>query len=262
MRIWYQSMTDLERLPHYAKVLTDHIGEVATDEVAIDVVGVPPGTYGVDAPMSHLRYPAGFHRALLPVLDYVVQAQNQGYDAFVMGSFVAPFLREARSSVVLPVASMAESALLVGRSLSRRIAMICISADQVGTATDLVEVLQLGAFVRTTRSLEDLAPGGAPDESVLSQALTTSGGRLLEMFVRACREAISGGADLIIPAEGILSEVVRLNGIRDVDGAPVMDCVEVSISHAALLARLVKNGSVGVGRRTYPMQPPSGSQRM
>ena len=253
MRIWYQSMTDLDRIPGYARVLRDHVDASSSPEVAVEVVGLRPGTYGDRAPMEVLRYPLGLHRALSQVLDNVEVAAARGFDAFVMGSFVAPFLREARCAVDIPVTSMAESALLTARTFSRRVGLVCISDAQVGTATDLVTGLGLDDHYVTALPVDVPA-----DETTVSSALDPGqdGGPLLESFRRACRSAAAAGADLVVPAEGILSEAMRAHGITAVDDVPVLDCVEVSIAHAAMLTRLVASGAAAVARRrSYPKGP-------
>lgn len=248
MRIWYQSMTELEKLPLYAEFLRAHIAKSCPEQVSIDLIGLATGTYRGHSPMEVLRFPLAFHRALHQVLDNVETAAAAGYDAFLMGSFVAPFLREARCAVDIPVTSMAESVLLTAHSLSRRVGLICINSDQVGTATELVATLDLTARVVCQLSIDLPAT-----ETLVSTTLSDRGGALAESFLRACHEAIDNGADLIVPAEGILSELVRANEITTVGGAPVLDCVEVAIAHCVSLTRLMQSGAVGVGRLvSYP----------
>jgi Asp/Glu/hydantoin racemase len=253
MRIWYQSMTDLDRVPGYARVLREHVAAAGSPDVTVEVHGVAPGTYGGRAPMEVLRYPLGFHRALAQVLDNVESAPGWGFDAFLMGSFVAPLLREARSAVAVPVTSMTESVLLTARSLSRRVGLVCINEHQVGTTTDLIGALGLDDHYVVALPIDVPA-----DEATVSAALDTTagGGELLEAFLRACRSAADAGADLVVPAEGILSEAARTHGVTAVDDVPVLDCVEVAIAHTAMLARLLRSGAAGVGRRySYPMAP-------
>lgn len=240
-------MTELAALPEYERVLRDHISSLAQED-SIDLFGLPVGTYGGNPPMATLHYPYGFFRALAPVLNNVVKAEAEGYDAFLMGSFVAPLLREARSAVDITVTSMTESALLTAWSLARKVALICISDDQVATTMDLVEQLGLGSRVAATCPLDEPV-----SEDGVSEAIGAGGGPLLASFQRAARSALASGADLIIPAEGILSETVRLGGVRDIDGAPVVDVVEIAVAHTAFLSRLNRSGAARTARRwSYP----------
>ncbi len=254
MRIWYQSMTELDRIPRYARVLRDHIAASTPDGVTIELIGLAPGTYGGRSPMEVLAYPLGFHRALAPVLDNVECAARDGYDAFLMGSFVAPLLREARSAVDIPVASMAESVILTACPLSRRIGLVCISEAQVGTATDLIESVGLMGRVVAVQAI-----GTPATEDVIAEALGPTAGTgvgLEESFLSAVARVVLAGADVVVPAEGILSELVRARRTTAVAGAPVLDSVEISIAHVVMMSRLFRSGAVGMGRLvSYPKLP-------
>lgn len=256
MRICYQSMTELPTLPQYAAFLREHITASAPAGVDVELVGLVPGTYAGRPPMEVLRYPLGQHRALAQVLDNVEHAARTGCDAFLMGSFVAPPLRLARCAVDIPVTSMAESVLLTAHTLSRRIGLVCINEYQVGTATELIDSVGLAEQVVAT------VPIDLPTtEEVVSTALDTAsedgpGSALAESFRRAGRVLVARGADVIVPAEGILSEVVRAWGISTVADAPVLDCVEISLAHTAMLAALFASGAAGMGRLvSYPRLP-------
>ena len=56
------------------------------------------------------------------MIENAIKAEREGYDAFVLGSFSEPFLREIRSAVDIPVASVVESSVLVGCSLGHYVA--------------------------------------------------------------------------------------------------------------------------------------------
>jgi Asp/Glu/hydantoin racemase len=243
-------MTELQALPAYDRALRDHLA-VAGGSNVIDVFGVSLGTYRGRPPMATLHYPYGMYTALAPILDNVVLAEKSGYDAFVMGSFVAPLFREARCAVDIPVTSMAESALLVAWSLARRVALVCISAEQADTTSDTIDQLGLSTRVAATVSLDE--PVG---ENRVSEALRGDSTTLVASFERAARSALTSGADLVIPAEGILSEVVRRAGVTAVDGAPVLDAVDVAIEHTVMLAALQQSGSARTARlRSFPKLP-------
>lgn len=256
MRIWYQSMTELPNLPRYEAFLRQHITSSAPSGVDVTLLGLLPGTYGGRPPMEVLRYPMGQHLALAQVLDNVENAARTGYDAFLMGSFVAPPMRLARCAVDIPVTSMAESVLLTAHTLSRRIGLVCISDHQVGTATELIDSIGLGDRVAAAVPIDVPAT-----EDVVSAALGEASGNstkseLAESFGRAAGVLVDRGADVIVPAEGILSEVVRAWGISKVAGAPVLDCVEIALAHTAMLAALCASGAAGMGRLvSYPMLP-------
>ena len=104
MRIWHQSSIEIEDLAWFMKALTAHAKHVR-DGASIDIHGIASGSYQGRHPSDGTGYAFVHHRLLEPVLKNAVRAEQDGYDAFVIGSFSEPFLREVRSAVDIPVVS-------------------------------------------------------------------------------------------------------------------------------------------------------------
>ena len=102
VRIWHQSMTELDELGVYKASLASHAKKVLEPEQIIEVHGMPKGAYRGRSPTAALSNAFAHHRILDPVLDSAVRAERQGFDAFVVGSYSEPFLRELRSAVDVP----------------------------------------------------------------------------------------------------------------------------------------------------------------
>ena len=79
---------------------------------------------------------------------------------------------------------------------------------------------------------------------------------LIDSFVEVSRRAIADGADLIIPAEGVLNEVLFMHGISTVDGATVMDCVGAALLQAEMQVNAQRRLKLGVGRH-WALRPPA-----
>jgi hypothetical protein len=60
-----------------------------------------------------------YNITLREAIETARQAEREGYDAYVIGSWTDPFLREMRSAVDIPVVSTVEASLLLARSLGR-----------------------------------------------------------------------------------------------------------------------------------------------
>ena len=251
VRIWHQSMTEIDRFPVYREALQRHVDRVASPGTEVVLHGVAPGTYG-DAPPAHvLVYPALFHRALGQVLDLFQQAQDEGYDAVAIGSYTEPFLREARSMLDIPVASMAESTLLLACSTARLSGLVTISAEVAWMARRIVAAHDLEDRVAGVWTIdppvteEQLSRAFAEPEAVLPS-------------VRAAIDtAIAAGADVIIPAEGVISELLVDQGVTEVDGVCVMDSVGAVVLYAELLVALRERTGLHPGRRWHHPKPPA-----
>jgi hypothetical protein len=250
LRFWYQSLTDLGALPSYQTTITERLRALAPEGAELELFGLREGTYPGGSPGTVQRYPYGFTVALRQVLDYGFDADDRGYDVFVIGSFVAPYLREARSALSIPVTSMIESCLVTALTLAERTTLICLNPYHARV---------VGAFVASC-GLSDrfvIVPlPGTLLERDLSNAFEDPD-KVLSAYHEAAREGIAAGGDLIVSAEGILNEVLRKNEIKDVDGSPTMDIVAVTVQHAWMMGQLRKQTGLRPGSPfSYPRPDP------
>ena len=119
MRIWHQSMTELHELGAYKASLESHASKVLEPDQIVEVHGLPKGAYRGRSPTAALSNAFAHHRILDPVLDSALHAERHGFDAFVLGSYSEPFLRELRSAIDIPIMSVTEATLLVACSVGR-----------------------------------------------------------------------------------------------------------------------------------------------
>lgn len=250
MRIWHQSVTELEALPEYAASLARRFASVASPGTEVVLHGVPAGTYGSSSPAQALAYPSERHRIADLVLKQIERAESEGFDAVMLASFAEPALREARSSIDIPVTSMAESTLLSSCSVASRAGIVTISPAGVRMLQDGVARHRLDARVAAVVSLDP-----AVDEFVLQNAFK-SPEAVRAAFENACRIAIEAGADVIIPGEGVLNELVAYLDIDEVDGVGVLDAVALTVLHTEMLIGAYRKGVLRTGRRwEYPKVP-------
>ena len=78
MRIWHQSVTELEALPQYAESLSRRFAAIAAPGVEVVLHGVPVGTYGSSSPARALEYPRERSRIANVVLSQMERAEREG----------------------------------------------------------------------------------------------------------------------------------------------------------------------------------------
>jgi Asp/Glu/hydantoin racemase len=253
VKLWYQSSTEIERLPEYKDVLVDRLSELLGEGNSV-VNGMPDGTFsrfGAN-PVEMMRFPVGFGSLMRPVIRAARDAERQGFDVFMLGAFMPPYLREARSAVDVPVVSLGESALLTARSLGAKVCVVAITRHQAELARALVETT--GVHERTV-FLTYLDP---PLNDAQVSGSFADGKPIIEAFSRAAAEGVAGGADVILPGESMMNEVLRLNGVRTVEDAPIVDTIHLAVAHAHMLNTLWKSGAIAPGRLyTYPRLDPA-----
>jgi len=251
MRLWHQSMTELRELDRYRTTMEQHARAVLGPDTEVVVRGLFPGSYGGLAPSDVLGYPYAYHLILGQTVEAAHQAEQAGFDAFVIGSYSEPFLREIRSLVDIPVASMAESTFLVACSLGRLQALIANGPVVARMVTGQVDKHGLRSRVQGVYALDPplheadlVAAWDAPEEVVST-------------FTLIATAAVEAGADVVVPAEGVLSELLHSAGLTSVAGAPVVDSLAVTWHYAEMLVGLWRRTGLRVGRRwEYPRPGP------
>ena len=251
MRIWYQSAVEMTGAGAYREALERHLARTADPGTRVEIHGVPSGTWAGRQPSQLFGCPAVFLAALGPaMLRNAVRAEREGHDAFVIGTYIEPFLRELRSAVDIPVVSSLEATLLVGCSTAHTIGLVTLNRPLLWSLTTSLERHRLGARVGPILSME---PELTEREII---GLLAAPGDYLDRFRRIAARAVEAHADAIIPAEGILAEAVAAAGITRVDDAAILDGIAIPVAYAEMLVRMRRATDLRVGRRWHHAMPP------
>jgi allantoin racemase len=253
IRIWHQSFTDLTVMPIYRRTLTEHAAAVMGSEAEVKVHGLRPGTYSeACAPIAAIRHRWVAAVQELQIADAAMVAEREGFHAMAVGCFFDPGLRAARSVVNIPVVSLGESCALAACSLGRRFGMVTLCADQ---SADYSEMIHSYGLERRFAGAVALEPG--IDEFAL-EADADVARSIEERFEQACARVIAQGADIVIPADGVLNEfLVRRGRLKAHGEVPVMDSLGVLFQHAAFMVRIARTTGAGVSRLQMYTQPPA-----
>jgi Asp/Glu/hydantoin racemase len=254
MRIWYQSAINFAVHPNYEKALNAIARAVGSAGTEVLVRG-READFGLEllAP-DVIRSAIVYHLVVTPIfVRAVLAAESAGADALVVGTYSEPILPELRSLSTIPIVTMPEATLLAG----------CMCAPKSGIVTLNSLCVPYMEKSIALHKMQDRISGihvvaGEAGEHELD-ADFASPRRHIDAFIDACREAIAAGAQVLIPAEGVLSAMVVSAGLRDVDGVPVMDSVATSILFAELAVRLKQK--TGLTHSPVAYAPPSPESR-
>lgn len=250
-KFWYQSAAPIRGLPHYRAALAKHALQACPDGVDVTFNGVREERYHGRLPAELHRYPYAKFVLQMDSIEFAVDAERDGYDAYVIGSFSEPFLAETRSLLDIPVVSLAEASLLTACSLAEQFALVTLSPSYARRVRSVVRRHGLESRLTDVHALTTAHDEGSVDAAFASPQA------LIDDFTAVARIAVADGADVVIPSEGLLSEFLHANGVKSIDGATVLDCVGAALLHADMMVTLKASLGVGVGRRWAYARPPA-----
>jgi Asp/Glu/hydantoin racemase len=217
----------------------------------VSVHGLRPGTYTEGcAPIDAIkhRYVAAVQE--LQVCDAALVAEREGFDALALGCFFDPGLRAARSLVDIPIAGLGESCALVACSLARKFGLVTLCEDQ---SADYGDMMLAHGLERRFAGAVALDP---PIDEFSLEADEQAARAIEERFDQACAAVVARGAEIIIPADGVLNEfLVRRRRLTARGGVPVMDSLGAMFQHAAFLVRLARTTGTRVSRHQFYAKP-------
>ena len=117
IRIWWQSSTVISSFPEYRKAIEDHGKRILSRETELEVHGVDRGT-------SELQYHFFAFLNTQQILENLLTAQREGFDAVAIGCGMDPGLDEAKEILDIPVLSLSETGMLIACMLGKKFSII------------------------------------------------------------------------------------------------------------------------------------------
>jgi len=217
--LWIEPVgTDL-----FEQGLWEYMDNVKRPDTEVRVVSLKRG------PM-HLEYHYYGALVLADTLHRVKQAEEDGYDAAVIGCFYDPGLREAREiTTQMVVTAPAEASMLIAASLGHRFSVIVGRTKWIPKMHE--NVVNLGLISRLA-SFESVGLGVRDFQKDKEETER----RLTEAARRAVQEKL---AEVLIL--GCTMEYGFYQGLQEKFGVPVIDPVIAALKHAEFMIELRRN---------------------
>jgi len=228
MKIWYQSASSYGFEPvwdEYGKTLLARCQESASPGTTVHIAGIPAMVRDVENWRSIQYYQN------VQVLRNMKLAQEQGFDAFVIGCTLDVGLFEGRSMLDIPVIGISEASYHMATQLGRLFTFVtsslafCNFYEEQIAKYGLSDRYLRGPFI-VPASEEEIA--GALNEP----------GELITRFEAVAKRAAANGASVIVPAPAFYSTLAYRAKLTEVDGAVVLDTIAVAIKAAEMWAGL------------------------
>ncbi len=248
MRIWHQSFTVLDDVPHYRDALGRHFADVAAPGTEVVLHGMAPGTYPSAYPGTHIRYGylSGLHREQF--VEAALRAQDEGYDAFLIATIPDTGYEECRSLVDIPVIALGHTSVLMAGLLGERVGIVNFIAELESQLRRNIRTYGLDEVLGSIRQV----PAGFQDV----MAAYADPEPLLEAFRATVQRAVADGATVIVPGEGPLNVFLAEQGVSRVSDVPVLDSLGTCLQVAEMRARQYRRDGLIPSRRGFFAERP------
>jgi allantoin racemase len=227
MKLWYQSLAREAQTIDYGADLKKVIAMAAEPDTAVHVQGLSEAA-GIGAHFRFLEY-----HDTKEVIYNALEAEKQGYDAFLIGNITDAGLREARELVNIPVLGLSETSLHVASIMGASFGLVAIAERWVPRLMENVERYgqrgRLAAIETMQTSPLDLRKAFR-DEARRRDVI----GR----FTDAAGKLVAGGAEVIIPAGGEVGVFVIEAGLFEFEKAPIVSGIFELVKMAELAVKL------------------------
>jgi allantoin racemase len=243
-RIWVQSSTVINESSAYLQGIKAHAKKILSPDVTIDIHGVPKGS---TTDVHYMGYEFLNNRS---IINNVLEAEKNHYDAFASHCFLDPVLDESRELVDIPVVSLGEASMLYSLMYGRKFAVVTYTPQLANKSyPNLINKYQLNERSVPVQSFEITLPE--------LQASFSNPEPVLEKYLDACERAIDKGAEVILPGCGLLNILCVQNGISKVrnTGATIIDVTGVLLKTAETAIKLKEVSNTTISRSGYYEKP-------
>lgn len=230
MRIWVQSGTPLGTSaiyqPYYESLLR-HAKKVCRSDTVVEFPTLGKAYPGAGRSRTHLHFVA--HETMKSAL----RAEAEGYDAFVTQCLDFGF-NELRELIKIPIVFMTQSTLAFYSLLAPSFAFLVNSERLHYFFQEMAERYKVK---------ERMVAGGYVSFAFTDYAnLWNHPQPFIEAFMKVAQELAGRGAASLYPAGLYLSQWLIDQGVREVEGAIIMDPLAIGIKTAELMVDLERMG--------------------
>jgi allantoin racemase len=240
-RIAYQSFTDPDETRKYHAKLQEYVTRCAREGSRVDVVGMRPASR---------RHRITELRCALEVVRNAIQAEKDGYDAFVVGHFQDSGVWEARSAVSIPVIGLGEAAMLHACTLGRTIGLVTIHPIFISFHQEQIRRYGLEHRVTSVTAVESAAGDyvRAFDDPEIAKALARD-------YAAAISALAKAGIEVILPAGGLPSLLFGADLAPHAGDGVVLDSIPIAVKAAEMAVELKRFNGTTVSRSGTFMLP-------
>jgi allantoin racemase len=229
MKLWYQSLSHRAQANPYGVALARILASVADPDTTIHMQGVERSA-GIG---QHYRLLE--HHDTSEVIENALRAQQQGFDAFLIGNISDAGIHEAREQVAIPVLGMGETCMHLACMMGARFGLVAISERWIPR---LGENVRRYGLERHLAGIESMRTSPVDLKKGLADADHKAD--LLGQFTSAAARLLDRGAEVIIPAGGEVVVFTVEAGMYEFERAPIVNGIVELVKMGEMAAKLFR----------------------
>ena len=247
MKLWYQSMSRQKAWGDYNKALRRILDSVRDPDTEIEVHGITK-VGGVADQFHYLDYLESGE-----VMTNVQVAMRRGFDAFLIGNIGDPGLKSCREISSIPVLALCETSLHLACQMGRNFSLVTINEKFTPRILDNVHYYGLSSRMacwnrmKVDRILH--LDAGFRDPKARKE--------IIKQFLNAANANVEAGAEVVIPAGGVVMALLAEAGIHQADrNTPILNGITALVKQAEAVVKINRiMGGRFLSKRLYYAPP-------
>ena len=241
MKIWCQLPISMPRSSYesYYQLLQKDYDLVKRADTQTEIKDVPTGLTSPET-LTCFGLREANNREMLKSM---LRAEKEGFDAVAGACFADGAIKAAASLMDIPVVGPGECSMLLATMMGTRFAII--TSDPTPETEHYIDMYMMRAHAITYCPVRALT-------IELEEFLICLGGNYapaVESFRGVAQGCIDDGADVLVVGCGLLSPMLSLSDIKDIDGVPVIDPMQVSLKFAEMMVDFKRAGMPAISHK-------------
>jgi allantoin racemase len=187
---------------------------------------------------------AGKHLVETEIMKAAIEAEEDGFDAFVIGCCYDPALAQCRELVDIPVIGPMEASVLLARLFGHSFAIVTDHRKAVPELRDMVRSYGVEANCRAVEAIDWQIESVVADPARCAQATY---GRVREVMERTGAETVALGCTIVAASY----ELAVMNGATELADVSVINPNAVAVKLAEMFADLRATRQYRISRVGY-----------
>lgn len=223
------------------------------DELVLDTLtpylreGTTVESVHIDNCPRNIDYYLPKHLVETELFKLILEAEEDGFDAFVIGCCYDPGLTVAREITSMPVVGPLEASCANVRPFGQRFSVVTDHRKAVPELEDLVRKYGVWPNCRSVRAIDWYVDDMVKDPASVARDAAAKCAAVME---EDDAEAIVLGCTIIAACY----EKAQLEGLADIPALPIVNPNVMAVKQAELFADLAKVGQYRISRKGYYQQ--------